>query len=106
MELSCDYEETARVAKEWISRARDVPTVPLASAEELEAARFQAEGADHGLVEAASFTRVLRRKPSRAWVFSSPCQRSPGRCRAASRSTGLRPASGQRWRSKACLGWP
>ena len=42
--VRAQHEETARVAEEWISAVLGVPTVPVASAEELETAQVGGEG--------------------------------------------------------------
>jgi chromosome segregation ATPase len=46
-DLRAEYEETIQMAEQWISAALEVPTVPVASAEELDAAEVSTDALTH-----------------------------------------------------------
>jgi chromosome segregation ATPase len=60
IDLRAEYTETIRVAEERISAALDVPTVPFASAEELEDANISAEALRrHNFAESDYLARLM-----------------------------------------------
>ena len=59
LELRANSEETTRVAEELLSAALNLPSAPIASAEELEAARVQMEQLRDGIAESEYLNRVM-----------------------------------------------
>ena len=78
IDLRAEYAETIRVAEERISAALDVPTVPVASAEELEDANISAEVLRrHNFAESDYLARLMAETLERGGiVVGVPSKRS------------------------------
>ncbi len=58
-ELRAESEEMARLAEQWISAAMHLPTVPVASAEELEAAQIPMDALGQAIAESDDIERLM-----------------------------------------------